>query len=177
MRDVSQDVEIETERLILRRPAPGDADAILEIGRHPHPGVTTIRTQAMAQRQFQDWDDHWRRYRYGYWVIRYRENTAADAVVGFCGIRSMNMHEGPALNLYYHLAEAVRGRGLATEAAAAVVAWSRAHLPELPVIARIQPGNSDSERVALRAGLAAAEHLNTDSWIHYCDPAGWGRES
>lgn len=173
MRDVSANTVLETARLSLRRPVPADVDAILEICGDPHPGVFAVTTRAVAQSLYDDWNEHWERHGFGYWVIRYRDD---DAAVGFCGVRTLPMPAGPALNLYYRLAPAVRGRGLATEAATAVIDWSHANLPDLPVIARIQPGNDASPKVALRVGLTPAEHLNTDSWIHYIDRADWGRE-
>ncbi|MBU3066200.1 GNAT family N-acetyltransferase [Nocardia sp. NEAU-G5] len=173
MGDVSANTALQTARLALRRPVPGDVDAILEIYGDTHPGVLTVTTRDGAQRIYDEWNEHWDRHGYGYWVIRLRGESA---VAGFSGVRTMQYPAGTVLNLFYRLAPAVRGRGLATEAASAVVAWSHAHLPELPVIARIQPDNHASPGVALRAGLSPAEHLNTDSWIHYCDPADWGRE-
>jgi RimJ/RimL family protein N-acetyltransferase len=170
--DVATNAELVTARLSLRRPVRGDTEAILKICGEPHPGVTTVPDLTAARRRYDEWDAHWDRYGYGYWVVRYLDN---DAALGFCGIRSMNMPGGPALNLYYRLAEQAWGRGIATEAATAVVTWSRTHLPDLPVIARIQPDNTASPGVALRAGLSPAEHLDTDSWIHYATPADWGR--
>jgi RimJ/RimL family protein N-acetyltransferase len=51
---------------------------------------------------------------------------------------------------------------VATEAATAVVAWAGLHLPEWPIIARVRPDNVASQKVAQRAGLTRAEHLDDD---------------
>jgi RimJ/RimL family protein N-acetyltransferase len=164
--------QVPTARLALLRPAPADAEAILRICGVAEPWVTVVSNIAAAQRLYSEWDEHWRQYGYGYWTVRAQ---ARDTVLGFCGIRSMSMPAGPALNLFYRLDPATRGRGYAAEAAAAVVAHARTRVPNLPVIARIQPTNAASHRVAERAGLSRAEHLDTDSWHHYVTPAVWGR--
>ncbi|MBQ1026685.1 GNAT family N-acetyltransferase [Micromonospora sp. C95] len=56
------------------------------------------------------------------------------------------------------------GDALATraEAATAVVDWASAHLPDHPIIARVRPDNAASLKVAARAGLRRAPHLDTD---------------
>jgi RimJ/RimL family protein N-acetyltransferase len=41
-----------------------------------------------------------------------------------------------------------------------VVSWAGEHLPEWPIIARVRPGNVASQKVAQRAGLTRAEHLD-----------------
>ncbi|MQY23535.1 GNAT family N-acetyltransferase [Nocardia macrotermitis] len=171
MSDISTAEQVPTDRLALLRPVPADAEAILRICGVAEPWVTVVPNLVAAQRLYLEWDEHWRRHGYGYWTVRTRTD---DTVVGFCGIRSMNMPAGPALNLFYRLAPATRGQGFAAEAASAVVAHARTHLPKLPVIARIQPENDASHRVAERAGLSRAEYLDTDSWHHYVAPSGWG---
>jgi RimJ/RimL family protein N-acetyltransferase len=45
-------------------------------------------------------------------------------VVGFAGIKRMELRGRPVLNLFYRLDPAVWGGGIATEAAGAVVAWA-----------------------------------------------------
>ncbi|MGW2703153.1 hypothetical protein [Streptomyces sp. NPDC001340] len=37
-------------------------------------------------------------------------------------------------------------------------------MPGLPLIARIRPANTASQRVALRAGLGRAQHLDTEGY-------------
>ena len=172
MSDISTGEQVPTSRLALLRPVPADAGAILRICGVADPWVSVVPDIAAAQRLYAEWDRHWQQHGYGYWTVRAH---SGDTVLGFCGIRSMTMPAGPALNLFYRLDPAVQGRGFAAEAAAAVVAYARAYLPGLPVIARIQPSNAASHRVAERVGLSRAEYLDTDSWHYYLTPAGWGR--
>jgi hypothetical protein len=55
-------------------------------------------------------------------------------------------------------------RALAGEAATAVTAWASRQIPDLPLIARVRPANLASQRVAIRAGLTRAEHLDTTGY-------------
>ena len=64
------------------------------------------------------------------------------------------------LNLFYRFATSAWGQGLASEAAAVVTAWASRHVPDTPLIARVRPTNIASQRVAVRAGLTRAEHLD-----------------
>jgi RimJ/RimL family protein N-acetyltransferase len=65
------------------------------------------------------------------------------------------------LNLFYRFAPACWGQAIASEAATAVVRWAEANQPGQPVIARVRPDNIASQRVAERAGLIRAEHLDS----------------
>ncbi|MER5626454.1 hypothetical protein ABT061_36040 [Streptosporangium sp. NPDC002544] len=49
---------------------------------------------------------------------------------------------------------------MAGEAATAVVERVTECVPDLPVIARVRPANTASQRVTVRAGLVRAEHLD-----------------
>ena len=73
----------------------------------------------------------------------------------------MQFNESEVVNLFYRFDPAVWGNGLATEAAAAVTGWAAANIPGRALIARIRPQNVASQRVAIHAGLAHAEDLDT----------------
>ena len=83
--------------------------------------------------------------------------------LGFCGLKLMTLHGRTVVNLFYRLDPSAWGNGVATDAATAVVNWATAQLPDQPIIARVRPGNTASLKVAARAGLSRAPHL---------DPAG-----
>lgn len=150
-----------TERLSLRRPTPEDIDAILSIHRDPracaHNPSDALAGREEAEALFVRWDDHWARYGFGYWIVCYRGSTEP---AGFCGLKVMQLQERTVLNLFYRFDPAVWARGLASEAATAVVAWAGQHQPQQPVIARVRPTNAASARVAARAGLTRAESLD-----------------
>ncbi|WP_431681894.1 GNAT family N-acetyltransferase [Kitasatospora sp. KL5] len=153
--------ELTTDHLVLRRPVPGDAETILAVHRDPlscrHNPSDALRTRAEAEWLFRRWDEKWRANGYGYWVVRGRTDGQP---LGFCGVKPTALSGMTALNLFYRLHPAAWGRGVATEAASAVVAWAGTTLPGLPLIARIRPDNLPSQRVALKAGLVRASHLD-----------------
>ena len=82
------------------------------------------------------------------WVIRRTEDGAA------VGTAQATVREGTT-KLAWVVATAHQGRGYATQAARALVAWARSH--GLEPAANIAPGHAVSERVAVRAGLAPTE--------------------
>ncbi|MFG2911908.1 GNAT family N-acetyltransferase [Kitasatospora sp. NPDC048298] len=160
--------ELTTSRLSLLRPVEGDIDAILAVHRDPatcvHNPSDALATRAEAEERYGRWNAVWEHHGYGYWTVRTHNSPA---VLGFCGIKPMELAGLPILNLFYRFAPAAWGRGLATEAATAVAGWAAAHVPDLPLIARVRPENLASRRVALRAGLCRAEHLDGEGHDGY----------
>ena len=73
----------------------------------------------------------------------------------------MKLNGLKVLNLFYRFDPSAWGQGFASEAATAVVAWAARRVPDLPLIARVRPANVASQRVAIRAGLIRAAHLDT----------------
>jgi RimJ/RimL family protein N-acetyltransferase len=70
-------------------------------------------------------------------------------------------HEDP--QPFYRFTPSAWGQGLAGEGVTAVAAWASRQVPDLPLISRVRPANVASQRVAIRAGLTRAEHLDTTS--------------
>ncbi|HYH46973.1 MAG TPA: GNAT family N-acetyltransferase [Thermoanaerobaculia bacterium] len=168
--------ELRTARLALRRPVQGDVEAIFEIHRDPrtcaHNPSDALAWSQDAQDLYLRWNNQWQQYGYGYWVVRYHDS---DQQLGFCGIKPMELHGMKVLNLFYRFAASAWGQGFAGEAATEVTAWASRHLPDLPLIARVRPANVASQRVAIRAGLARAEHLDATGsdgldWIYTAKP-------
>ncbi len=161
-----------TERLSLRRPSIRDLDAIFAITAdprstsfNPSDAITTTRE---AVDLFGRWDEQWDRYGFGYWVIRLLETTD---ILGFCGLKTMQFQGSTVLNLFYRLSPDAWGRGIAAEAASAVVGWGSVEVPGCAIIARVRPANVRSQRVALKAGLRRAPKLDTQGfdgidWIY-----------
>ncbi|MBM0236319.1 GNAT family N-acetyltransferase [Micromonospora sp. ATA32] len=151
-----------TSRLSLRRPTPADIDLIHAVHRDPracaYNPADLLDTRADAEDLYRRWDEHWQRHGFGYWVIHAGRIRSG---VGFCGIKLMRLKDQDVLNLFYRLDPAAWGEGVATEAAVAVVGWASAHRPDHPVIARVRPENAASQRVAAKAGLHRAEHLDS----------------
>lgn len=152
-------MELRTDRLSLRRPVHADIDAILAVHADPravaHNPSDALADRDEAEELFGRWDEHWRRHGFGYWVVRRHESAAQ---LGFCGLKVMP----PGLNLFYRFAPDSWGQGFATEAVTAVVGWAVARHHSL--VARIRPENVASQRVATRAGLVRAEHLDGEGY-------------
>ncbi|MFC7549166.1 GNAT family N-acetyltransferase [Plantactinospora sp. GCM10030261] len=155
---------LSTARLSLRRPVPADIGAILAIHRDPvacaHNPGDMLATRAEAEERYHRWDEHWRRHGFGYWTVRFHADEDGGAL-GFCGIKLMRLADREVLNLFYRLDPVAWGDGVATEAATSVVSWALTNRPAYPVIARVRPDNVASARVAARAGLRRAVHLDT----------------
>jgi [ribosomal protein S5]-alanine N-acetyltransferase len=154
--------ELATARLSLLRPTPADIDSIFSIHSDKracaHNPSDALATPDEAHQLYRRWDEHWRRFGFGYWVVRRR---GSDAPIGFCGIKVTRFNGGDVVNLFYRFDPAAWGNGLATEAATAVTGWAAENIPDRALIARIRPQNVASQRVAIHAGLARAEHLDT----------------
>ncbi|WP_378729695.1 GNAT family N-acetyltransferase [Nocardia brasiliensis] len=96
-----------TARLLLRRPTTADIDAIFTIHNDPltciHNPSDALTEREQAQQLFARWDDQWQRHGYGYWVVL--RHSAAEPV-GFCGVKPMELHRTPVLNLFCRFAPA-----------------------------------------------------------------------
>ena len=97
------------------------------------------------------------------------EARDAPGLIGYCGL-GLQVIEGLALpELGYRLSPAQRGRGLATEAARAVVkdAFGRLGLPE--IYAYAEPDNAPSRRVIAKLGMTYLRdvRLHARGWRLY----------
>ncbi|MFG3498728.1 GNAT family N-acetyltransferase [Streptomyces sp. NPDC047928] len=158
---------LDTARLSLRRPGAGDIDAMFAVHSDPatclHNPSDALADREEAEALFRRWDAQWERHGYGYWVVRPRGDGNATPL-GFCGVKPMELAGMRVLNLFYRFAASAWGQGYASEAAAAVADWTGRHVPGLPLIARVRPANVASRRVAVRAGLVRAEHLDGEGY-------------
>ena len=87
---------------------------------------------------------------YNLWPV---EETATGRVVGHCGILDKELDGRAVYELVYVLAREAWGRGLATEAAAALRDYAFAALGLDRLVSLIEPGNTASERVARKVGM------------------------
>ena len=155
---------IETERLLLRLPAPTDATALLrqiedpEVMRYIGSGETGTLADAVAQvdRMLRGWrDDGFGRFV----VVRRADNTvigrvgllAWDPVVWRNGTRR-ELGEHAEIELGWTLERSAWGHGFATEAALAVRDWALREVCPRRLISLIDAENARSIRVAERLG-------------------------
>ena len=160
-------VEIETERLVLRRFVPDDIEWLAPMLADPetleHWPQTLTRAEAVR------WiDGNLERYAadgYGLWVIEHEGQPVGD-----CGIVLREVEGEPEVEVGYHLARRFWGNGYATEAAAASIERAR-ELGIDRVIALILPANVRSQAVAGRVGLTPGREVIHAGMPHVV----WGR--
>ena len=101
---------------------------------------------------------HWSVMGFGYWAMEEKESGLFVGEVGFADFRrdiSTSMSTAPEAG--WALAPRFHGRGLATEALGAVLAWAdrRAQLPR--TVCLISPDNLQSIKVAAKCGYREFE--------------------
>ncbi len=143
--------------LLLRPWTLEDAPALFQILQEldilkyfPPTTFTLEKTQRYINHQL----NHWQERGYGHWAVV----TEADGrVVGWNGLEYLP--ELGEVEVAYLLSERARGRGFATEAARAAVAFGfgTCHLPA--IIGLVHPENNPSVRVLEKCGLVFSDPL------------------
>ena len=107
-----------TPRLRFREMTVDDLDPLSAVLGAPDPvrPTRTPRTRADTERWIAWNQDNYRTYGFGLWVIE----THDGRFVGDCGLTMQDIEGEQHLEVGYHVALDLRGRGLASEAAAAV---------------------------------------------------------
>ena len=159
-------VVVETERLVLRELTRADLDDLALLYRDPEvrrwfPDGTRTREETRAEL---DWiiDVYYTRYGYGLWATVLKET---GAFIGRCGLLPWDIEGRTEVEVAYLLAKEHWGRGLATEAARAIVAHAFATLPVDRLICMTDPQNQASRNVAVKLGM-------TTLWADYVDEFG-----
>jgi len=96
---------------------------------------------------------HWASLGFGYWVIVEKESERFIGEVGFADFRRViepSLDEMPEIG--WALAPYSHGKGYATEAARAAIAWGEAHFGPIRTACIIAPENEPSIRVAEKCG-------------------------
>jgi RimJ/RimL family protein N-acetyltransferase len=165
-----QRLRLDTERLCLRMPTLGDAEALYDLFADPgimhalgkEPASSLEEVQAMTE----DAIDGWSTVGLGPFILE--TASAQRRVVGQSGLMifdtrgwtpstraSAGLHA--QLELGWALIRDHWGRGYATEAAAAIRDWAHECQPEDRLVSLIAPDNVRSQRVAERLGAIPAE--------------------
>jgi RimJ/RimL family protein N-acetyltransferase len=97
----------------------------------------------------------WALLGFGFWVI---EERATGSYVGEAGFADFKRETTPTLGgapeAGWVLAPSSHGKGFATEAVRAALAWGDAHLPSRRTVCTIDPANTASIRVAHKCGYS-----------------------
>jgi RimJ/RimL family protein N-acetyltransferase len=156
-------VQLETERLLLRRPEPGDLDAYAEFFADPEVvrytgGVTKTRAESAAA--VEAMIRHWDRHGIGLFSLVTKDDGRIVGRAGFLLWDPDRWLHGLAHELEgkleteigWTLGREFWGRGYATEGATAARDWALAELGLTRLISLIQRGNTASVRVAEKIG-------------------------
>ena len=145
---------LETERLLMRRLAWGDLDALHalyrdeEIRRYFPEGVLTLD----ETREELDWfrNGHPEHPQLGLWATIHKPT---GAFIGRCGLLPWTIDGVDEVEIAYLIAKLFWRRGLGAEAAQALVRYGFGTLGLPRLIALIDPRHEASIRTAMRAGL------------------------
>ena len=125
----------------------GDPEHVRFIGNRPRP-VAEVFTS--LQRHI----GAWFLVGYGFWVLEDAGDGAVVGEAGFLpGMRSMNPGVDDVPEAGWSVAKTHWGRGLATEALQACLAWADAELPFARTACIIEHGHGASIRVASKCGF------------------------
>jgi RimJ/RimL family protein N-acetyltransferase len=148
---------IETPRLLLRHHRLEDFPACRAMWADP--AITQFvdgrpLTEEEAWVKFLRNAGHWPLLGFGFWIL---EEKSTAAFAGEIGLAYFHRELIPPVeNLReagWILAPAMHGKGYATEAVAAVLAWGDTHFSDPRTICLIHPGNAASIRVAEKCGF------------------------
>jgi RimJ/RimL family protein N-acetyltransferase len=147
---------LETERLVLRGHRVGDFDDCLALWTNPE--VTRFiggkpSTQEEVWSRLVRYVGHWALLGFGYWVVTEKESGRFMGEIGFADFRRViepSLDGVPEIG--WVIAPHGHGKGYATEAARAVVAWGDGHFGPVRTACIIAPENGPSIRVAEKCG-------------------------
>jgi RimJ/RimL family protein N-acetyltransferase len=153
---------LHTERLTLRGHGVEHFDAYLAMVQDPQmmrfiTGTATPREQAWAR--LLRYPGTWALFGFGMWAIEDRETGKFLGEAGFLASkRDMQPSTEGTMEMGWLLSREAQGRGLATEAVGAAIAWADEHFPGERVTCIIDPDNAPSLKVAAKFGFVEQAH-------------------
>ncbi len=143
---------LRTKRLTLRPVEPDDAGAFVAF--YGTSEVMAIRKFGVlepeaARAKLHEMLQHWETHRFGMWVVVY---NPTDEFAGECGLRWLE--DDSDVELSYGLLPPFRGRGLATEASRAALAYGADVLELNRIVALSRDDNAASHRVLEKLGMS-----------------------
>lgn len=148
------DVDIRTERLLLRRWRDADREPWAAMCADPqvmrHFPATLMREQSDAM--IDRLDAHFDEHGFGLWAV---ERIDLGEFIGFVGLHRLtyDAHFTPAVEIGWRLARAAWGNGFATEAARAVVDHGFEQLGLDEIVSVTVPANGPSRNVMRKLGM------------------------
>jgi RimJ/RimL family protein N-acetyltransferase len=146
---------IETARLRLRAHRASDLVDCVRLWADPdvtrHIGRVSTRQETWSR--VLRYAGHWALLNYGYWVVEEKESGAFAGEVGFADFKREIVPpiEGVP-ETGWVLLPAMQGKGYATEAVGAALAWADVHFRSDRTVCIVAPENAASIRVARKCG-------------------------
>ena len=104
---------------------------------------------------------HWALLGFGYWAVEHRKSSEFIGEVGFADYRrdlKPSLEGTPEIGWVF--ASQAHGKGFATEAVRAAIAWGDITFGRKRTACIIAPGNAASIRVATKCGYREFEHTS-----------------
>lgn len=144
-------VNLETNRLLLRNFTLDDLDSLARIFAKPNVmKYLGLEGKPMTREETEvalvSIIKHWERHNFGRWAVVYKES---GNLIGYSGLRS---YEGTG-ELVYLIDETYWSKGLATELAAACLAFGFKERDFENIVAFARPGNTASRKVMEKVGM------------------------
>ncbi|MFD0278815.1 GNAT family N-acetyltransferase [Kitasatospora sp. NPDC127111] len=158
-------VHLTTERLVLRRFTPEDADHLTELDGDPEvmrylTGGRPTPREVVVETLLPLYFDHYERYGdLGWWAAEERDG---GAFLGWFEFRPLDPADRGEVELGYRLRRPAWGRGYATEGARALIRQGFTGLGVRRVVAYTMAVNRGSRRVMEKAGLRYVRTFHED---------------
>jgi ribosomal-protein-alanine N-acetyltransferase len=144
--------EIETERLLLRTYKADDMETVYRLASDPHvtrffparPAINREDVLSSLPRR----NEKWEKQGFGQFGV-FEKKT--EKLIGYCGLQYLD--KTPEVELYYGFFQDHWGRGLATEAAKAVLKFGFEQAKLERIVGVTHPENIASQKVLLKIGF------------------------
>jgi RimJ/RimL family protein N-acetyltransferase len=147
-----------TDRLALRRWRVEDREPFAAINADPEVmrfiGTGTVLERGLSDELITRFQHEWETRGFGLWALSARDDPD-ERLLGFCGLTVPMFLPSvlPAVEVGWRLARGAWGRGYATEAAGAALAFGFEECAIEEILAIVDPENERSLRVCARLGM------------------------
>jgi RimJ/RimL family protein N-acetyltransferase len=161
---------IETERLALRRFTDADRDTVARWNANPDftRHLAGVQTREQSDAGFDRWERHWQEHGFGLLAVTWNET---GELIGRTGPQyHRSWPHDPEIG--WALDPAWWGRGIATEAGRASVAWAFGELGYARVVSITTEQNVASRAVMAKLGFRLHEQVESEwglLWVHALD--------
>jgi RimJ/RimL family protein N-acetyltransferase len=165
---------LETERLIIRRLGADDLDSFYEVCRDPEVMKYVGDGEPLSREQVRRWieksQENYAAHGFGCFALVGKED---GRLIGYCGLVNP---DGAEAEIVYALERGRWGRGLAGEAAKALLDFGFARCGLRRVVATIDPDNRASIRIAEKLGMgfrqSRLDEHGLPEWVYSVEPDG-----